>query len=155
MTMTVEPMSIFTSVLQQDMGYVPDGAGSLAVVLRSEFRIHAPDDRDSIRLPPGTSLVHQTNLPDLSEAVTQHLDGPVLGSELCLGVSLFLGQDRVSEDFGPHADRVRGEIDAWLGAKTTFVFWPDVMDMTEMPGSFFAGVVRSWASVHLRPAALH
>lgn len=153
--MIVEPVSILTSTLQQSMRDVPDGAGSLAVVLRSAFRIRAPDDSESIRLPQGTALVRQTNLPALSAAVQQHLNGPVLGSELRLGVSLFLGRERVSEDFGPNADRVRGDIDAWLGAKTTFVFWPTVMEMPEMPKGFFAGVVRSWASVHLRQTALH
>ncbi|MBX3477665.1 MAG: hypothetical protein KF910_08660 [Brevundimonas sp.] len=137
------------------MSLVPDGGGSLAVVLRNEFRIHAPGDVGIVRLPAGTALVRQIEVDDLQGAVCQHLHGPVLGSELRLGVSLFLGREGVEEDFGPYADRVRGEINAWLGAQTNFVFWPDVMKMPESPKGFFAGVVRSWALVHLPRMALH
>jgi hypothetical protein len=137
------------------MGLVPDGGGSLAVLLRKEFRIHAPDGVGIVRLPAGTALVRQTDMDDLHDAVGQHLQGPVLGSELRLGVSLFLGRERVEEDFGPYANSVRREINAWLGAQTNFVFWPDVMEMPESPKGFFAGVVRSWASVHLPRLALH
>ena len=151
----LKPVSFHTSDLQEDMGLVPDGGGSLAVLLRKEFRIHAPDDVGIVRLPVGTALVSQTEVDNLHHAVGQHLHGPVLGSELRLGVSLFLGRERVEEDFGPYADRVRGEINAWLGAQTNFVFWPDVMEMPESPKGFFAGVVRSWASVHLPRMALH
>jgi hypothetical protein len=134
---------------------VPDGGGSLAVVLRDEFRIHAPDDGGIVRLPSGTALILQTSLMDMREAVIQHLHGPVLGSELRLGVSLLLGRERVEEDLGPYADRVRGEINAWLGAQTIFQFWPDLMEMPEMPRGFFAGVVKSWTAVHLGRIALH
>lgn len=151
----LKPASFHTSDLQKDMGLVPDGGGSLAVLLRKEFRIHARDDVGIVRLPAGTALVSQTEVDDLHDAVGQHLHGPVLGSELRLGVSLFLGRERVEEDFGPYADRVRGEINAWLGAQTNFVFWPDVMEMPESPKGFYAGVVRSWTSVHFPRMALH
>ena len=53
----LKPVSLHTSDLQEVMGLVPDGGGSLAVLLRKEFRIHAPDDVGIVRLPVGTALV--------------------------------------------------------------------------------------------------
>jgi hypothetical protein len=150
-----EPVSIQTSDLQDDADLIPTGGGSFAVLLRKEFRIHAPGDYGIVRLTPGTALIRQTNVADLRTEVLQHLDGPVLGSELRLGVSLFLGREEVEVDFGPYAERVRAEINAWLGAQTTFVLWPGVLEMPGGPRGFFAGLVGSWVSLRTPRMALH
>lgn len=150
-----ETVSIQTSDLQDDVDLIPTGGGSFAVLLRNEIRIHAPRGYGMVRLTAGTPLVRQTNVDDLHSAVLQHLQGPVVGSDLRLGVSLFLGHEQVEVDFGPYADRVRAEINAWLGAQTTLMLWPGVLEMPDSPRGFFAGLVGSWVSLRTRQMALH
>lgn len=150
-----ETVSIQTSDLQDDADLIPTGGGSFAVLLRNEIRLHAPRGYGMVRLTAGTPLVRHPNVDDLHSAVLQHLQGPVLGSDLRLGVLLFLGHEKVKVDFGPYADRVGAEINAWLGAQTTFKLWPDVLEMPVSPSGFFAGLVGSWVSLRTPQMALH
>ncbi len=148
--------SYHTSCLQDDMAVVPRGPGAFAVVLRSEFRIHSPYDAEAICLPVGTPLLGRAQVDSLSDEVHRHLHGSIAGSDLRLGVALFLGHNPEEGDDGLSAAIVRASINNWLGANTAFFFWPrtGTSAPVEQDG-FFAGVARSWASRIGAKPALH
>jgi len=146
--------SYHTNCLQDDMAVVPPGPGAFAVVLRSEFRIQSPYDAEVICLPAGTPLLGLAQVESLSDAVRLHLYGSSAGSDLRLGVALFLGHDPALGSDHPSADAVCADIDRWLGENTAFIFWPCRGDTAGInQEGFFAGVARSWASgAKLSPA---
>lgn len=135
-------VSYHTHCLQDDAALAPPGPGAFAVILRNEFRVNSPHDAQVMCLSAGTPLLGQAQVDNLSEAVHQHLDGSIAGSDLRMGVALFLGHDP-----DQRMDDSRVAIDTWLGTNTAFVFWPrsDGVAKAAQDG-FFAGIAEAWAS---------
>lgn len=144
-------VSFHTHCLQEDASLVPPGPGAFAAILRAEFRIHGPDNVGVIRLPAGTPLLGSAHVDSLSNAVHDHLHGAITGSDLRLGVALFIGHEPREGFDHPLASVVRDDINGWLGANTAFVFWPGPSGKAAPKGDgFFAGVARSWAARNQR-----
>lgn len=143
-----EPVIMYhSSCLQNDIAMVPPGPGAFAVVLRNEFRIHSPYDDEEIYLPAGTPLLGQAQVDSLGDAVNRHLHGSIAGSDLRLGVALFLGHDPDESVDHPLAAKVRADIESWLGVNTAFVFWPRTGSPVGVnEDGLFSGMARSWAS---------
>lgn len=126
---------------------VPPGPGAFVAILRAEFCIHGPHDVGVIRLPAGTPLLGSPHVDSLRSAVHDHLYGAITGSDLRLGVAVFIGHEPQEGFDNPLTSVVRDEIDGWLGANTAFVFWPGPSSkgVPQVDG-FFAGIARAWAA---------
>ena len=152
---TAPVVSFHTHCLQEDLSLVPPGPGAFAAILRTEFRIHGPGDTGVTSLPPGTPLLGSGHVDSLSSAVHGHLHGDITASDLRLGVAMLIGHEPAEGIDHPFEAIIRAEIDDWLGANTSFVFWPRVSGVADaQAGGFFAGVTRSWASRTGRQAGL-
>jgi len=100
-----------------------------------------------ISLPAGTPLLGAADVDSLSNAVHDPLLGDIMASVLRLGVAMFIGREPAEWIGHPFEAIIRAEIDDWLGANTSFVFWPRVSGVAHAQADgLFAGVTRSWAS---------